>query len=233
MMFRVNHIMRTINEMSFYTPHIKLNKFTDYLFRLKKISFCITLVSFYLLIVMAFIYGPFEIKNGLGFISALSLYFATIIAGGFYLSVPVIGALKYICNFKGEMINELIYDIDNDEQYIESLMPYSLEELAYASKCIHTRIQKVKSKRFFMERGEISVISILCLSYSSVCVISGINIKGVFFFGGIFDMVIILVMFFILHTSLISMLFKRKLRYLQKINSLIDMTLNIKRNFTS
>lgn len=197
-MYRVNHIMRTINEMNFYTPHMRVDRFTGYSNKLQKISFCILLVSFYLLVVTALIYGPFDIKNGLSFTSALSLYFVNIIAGGVYLLSPLIGTLKYIYNFKGEIINELIYDIDNDEQYIEVLMPYSLEELIYASKCIRARISKVKSKRFFMGSGGTSVISILCLSYSGVCVISGVNVEEIGLIG-FFDMAIKFVLFFMLH----------------------------------
>ncbi|EPO9567874.1 hypothetical protein ACUINF_004210 [Escherichia coli] len=229
-MYRVNHIMRTINEMNFYTPHMRVDRFTGYSNGLQKISFCILLVSFYLLVITALIYGLFDIKNGLNFTSTLSLYFVNIIAGGVCLLSPLIGTLKYIYNFKGEIINELIYDIDNDEQYIEVLMPYSLEELIYASKCIRARISKVKSKCFFMGSEGTSVISILCLSYSGVCVMSGVNVEEIGLIG-FFDMAIKFVLFFMLHLLLINTFFKRKLRYLQKLKSLIDMTVSTKKNF--
>ncbi|WP_244596303.1 hypothetical protein [Escherichia coli] len=126
-MYRVNHIMRTINEMSSYTPHMKVNRIAERLSKVQKISFCISVISFFLLAIITLTYGPVNTKSNLSFISALSLYFINVIMGVTYLSVPVINTIKYIYNFKGEVVNELIYDIDSDEQHIEALLPYSLE----------------------------------------------------------------------------------------------------------
>ena len=44
-MYRVNHIMRTINEMSSYTPHMKVNRIAERLSKVQKISFCISVIS--------------------------------------------------------------------------------------------------------------------------------------------------------------------------------------------
>ncbi|SQQ93399.1 Uncharacterised protein [Escherichia coli] len=46
-MYRVNHIMRTINEMSSYTPHMKVNRIAERLSKVQKISFCISVISFF------------------------------------------------------------------------------------------------------------------------------------------------------------------------------------------
>lgn len=148
-----------------------------------------------------------------------------------YLSVPVINTIKYIYNFKGEVINELIYDIDSDEQHIEALLPYSLEELTYVSYCIQARIPKIKSKCFLWGGGKTAIISILFLSYYAINLANGGNIEGIFV-GGVGDKVIVVVMFFILYTSLMNMFFKQKYLYLQNLKLIIDMTIKIKRNFT-
>ncbi|HFF1894442.1 TPA: hypothetical protein ACGBJ4_004781, partial [Escherichia coli] len=87
-MYRVNHIMRTINEMSSYTPHMKVNRISERLSKLQKLSFCISIISFFLLSIIALTYGPFDTKNNLSFISVLSLYFINVIVGVAYLSVP-------------------------------------------------------------------------------------------------------------------------------------------------
>ncbi|KAE9666532.1 hypothetical protein [Escherichia coli] len=230
-MYRVNHIMRTINEMSSYTPHMKVNRITERLDKLQKISFCISIFSFFLLAVIALTYGPFDTKNNLSFISALSLYFINVIVGVTYLSVPVFNTVKYIYNFKGEVINELIYDIDSDEQHIEVLLPYSLEELTYASNCIQARIPKIKSKCFLWGGGKTAVISILCLSYYVICLVNGGALESIFV-GAVGDQIIITAMLFILYTSLMNMCFKQKILYLQNLKMIIDMTIKIKRNFT-
>lgn len=224
-MYRVNHIMRTINEMSFYAPHMKVDRNVERLSKLQKISFCVSIVSFSLLAIIALIYGPFDTKSNLSHISALSLYFINVIMGIVYLLVPVINTVKYTCNFKGEIINELIYGIDSDEQYIEALMPYSLEELAYVSNCIYVRIPKIKSKCFLWGGGKTAIISVLCLSYFAICLIStgGGEI-------GTSDKIIIAAMFFILYSSLMNMSFKKKLLYLQNLKLIIDMTIKIKKS---
>lgn len=152
-MYRVNHIMRTINEMSSYTPHMKVNRIAERLSKVQKISFA-SLLFLFLLAIITLTYGPFNTKSNLSFISALSLYFINVIMGVTYLSVPVINTIKYIYNFKGEVVNELIYDIDSDEQHIEALLPYSLEELTYVSNCIQVRIPKIKSKCFLWGGGK-------------------------------------------------------------------------------
>ncbi len=71
-MYRVNHIMRTINEMSSYTPHMKVNRISERLSKLQKLSFCVSIISFFLLSIIALTYGPFDTKNNLSFISVLS-----------------------------------------------------------------------------------------------------------------------------------------------------------------
>ncbi len=230
-MYRINHIMRTINEMSSYTPHMRVNRIAERLSKVQKISFCISIISFFLLAIIALTYGPFNTKSNLSFISALSLYFINIIMGVTYLSVPVINAIKYLYNFKGEMVNELIYDIDSDEQHIETLLPYSLEELTYVSNCIQVRIPKIKSKCFLWGGEKTAITSILCLSYSAICIVNGGSIDGIFVGGGA-DKIIVTIMFFILYTSLMNMFLKQKLLYLQNLKMIIDLSIKIKRNFT-
>lgn len=230
-MYRVNHIMRTINEMSSYTPHMKVNRIAERLSKVQKISFCISVISFFLLAIITLTYGPFNTKSNLSFISALSLYFINVIMEVTYLSVPVINTIRYIYNFKGEVVNELIYDIDSDEQHIEALLPYSLEELTYVSNCIQVRIPKIKSKCFLWGGGKTAIISILCLSYSAICIVNGGSIDGIFV-GETGDKIIVAIMLFILYTSLMNMFFKQKLLYLQNLKMIIDMTIKIKRNFT-
>jgi pimeloyl-CoA synthetase len=53
-----------------------------------------------------------------------------------------------------EIFNDLICEIDNDEQNIEKLMPYSLTELNYSIDWLNIKIQRVKSRinDFFGEK---------------------------------------------------------------------------------
>ncbi|MCV5591447.1 hypothetical protein OFN17_28875, partial [Escherichia coli] len=76
-----------------------------------------------------------------------------------------------------------------------------------------------------------AIISILFLSYYAINLANGGNIEGIFV-GGVGDKVIVVVMFFILYTSLMNMFFKQKYLYLQNLKLIIDMTIKIKRNFT-
>ncbi|WP_096941892.1 hypothetical protein [Escherichia coli] len=229
-MYRVNHIMRTINEMSSYTPHMKVNRISENLKKVQKVSFFISILSFFMLTIISLTYGPFDTKNNLSFISALSIYFINIIVGFTYLLVPAINAVKYIYNLKEEVINELIYDIDSDEQHIEALMPYSLEELTYVSNCIQARPPEIKSKFFFLTGGKTAIISILFLSYYYISLINESNIGGVFVEGG-GDKFFVFIMFFILYTSLINVFLKQKILYLTKLKLIIDMAIKIKINF--
>lgn len=231
-MYRVNHIMRTINEMRLYTPHMKANKMMDRLSKLQKISFRISIISFLLLAIIALTYGPFDTKSNLSFISALILYFVNITACVTCLSVPIIGIVRHTYDFKEEVVNELIYGIDRDEQHIEALMPYSLEELTYVANCIHVRISKIKSKCSFFGGEKTAIISILFLSYFAIEVINEANTVGLFFLSS-WDKLIAVTLVFILYASLMTMFFKQKLAYLQDIKTLIDMSIKIKNNFMS
>lgn len=48
-MYRVNHIMRTINEMSSYTPHMKVNRIAERLSKVQKYLFASLLFLFFFL----------------------------------------------------------------------------------------------------------------------------------------------------------------------------------------
>lgn len=128
------------------------------------------------------------------------------------------------------MVNELIYDIDSDEQHIEALLPYSLEELTYVSNCIQVRIPKIKSKCFLWGGGKTAIISILCLSYSAICIVNGGSIDGILL-GRLVIKLLSPSCFYTLHI-IDEYVFKQKLLYLQNLKMIIDMTIKIKRNFT-
>ncbi|EDR0834099.1 hypothetical protein AC341_004816, partial [Salmonella enterica subsp. enterica serovar Thompson] len=85
---------------------------------------------------------------------ALVLYALNSVAGIVYLFTPIIPGVKFMLNFKKEIFNDLICEIDNDEQNIEKLMPYSLIELNYSIDWLNIKIQRVKSRinDFFGEK---------------------------------------------------------------------------------
>lgn len=61
-MYRVNHIMRTINEMSSYTPHMKVNRISENLKKVQKYHFS-SLFFLFMLTIISLTYGPFDTKT--------------------------------------------------------------------------------------------------------------------------------------------------------------------------
>ncbi|KUS82059.1 hypothetical protein AWE77_21500 [Escherichia coli] len=228
-MYRVNHIMRTINEMNSYTPHMKVNRISEHSKKLQRFSFYISIASIAALSFIALMCILFNNKNNFIFIIALFFYLINVMGSIIYLLAPILGVVKHLYNLKGELLNDLIYDIDNDEQHIEALMSYSLDELIYIKNCIHVRVINMRAKCFFLG-GETAIISILCLSHYAFIFIKSIN-TGLFLSMSLFDEIIILFLIIICYASLMSMIFKRKFTYLQSLDRIIDMAIKIKNSF--
>ena len=167
-MYRVNQIIKTISKMNSYAPYNQINKRSNLLRKVQVYSFLTSLISLVLMVIMAVIYKIFDLPKGPFLLSVLILYALNSLAGIIYLFTPIIHGVKFMLNFKKEIFNDLICEIDNDEQNIEKLMPYSLTELNYSIDWLNIKIQRVKSRinDFFGEKT--AVLSIIGLAYSAV-----------------------------------------------------------------
>ncbi|MCT8345068.1 hypothetical protein LG003_20020 [Photorhabdus kleinii] len=136
-------------------------------------------------------------------------------------------------NFKKEIFNDLICEIDNDEQNIEKLMPYSLTELNYSIDWLNIKIQRVKSRinDFFGEKT--AILSILGLSYSAIQAIGGFNklsdtiSKGIFN-SGTANTLIVFGLAFLLGLSFGALALKNIANHLQYLKEIIEITKKLK-----
>ena len=123
-------------------------------------------------------------------------------------------------NFKKEIFNDLICEIDNDERNVEKLMQYSLDELTYATDCLNLKIERIKLRvnDFFGEKT--AIFSILGLAYSAIQSVGGLNkisdtISNGLFNSGTASTLISFGLAFILGISLGALTLKQIIKHLQ------------------
>ncbi|EAR7601227.1 hypothetical protein GPE47_001827, partial [Salmonella enterica subsp. enterica serovar Thompson] len=118
-MYRVNQIIKTISKMNSYAPYNQINKKSNLLRKVQVYSFLTSLISLVLMVIIAVIYKICDLPKEPFLLPALVLYALNSVAGIVYLFTPIIPGVKFMLNFKKEIFNDLICEIDNDEQNIE------------------------------------------------------------------------------------------------------------------
>lgn len=226
-MYRVNQIIKTISKMNSYAPYNQINKKSNILRKIQVCSFLISFFSLVLMVIMVAIYKIFSLPKELFILPSLCLYILNSIAGIIYLFTPIIPGLKFILNFKKEIFNDLICEIDNDEQNIQKLMPYSLTELNYSIDWLNIKIQRLKSRinDFFGEKT--AVLSIVGLAYSAVQGLGGLNKLGDTISKGLFNSgtantLCVFGLAFLLGLSLGALALKNVTNHLQYLKEIIE-----------
>lgn len=232
-MYRVNQIIKTISEMNTYAPYKHTNKKSNLLRKIQVCSFLTSLLSLVLMVIMAIIYKAFGLPKQLFILPAFVLYALNSIACIIYLFTPIIPGVKFMLNFKKEIFNDLICEIDNDEQNIEKLMPYSLSELNYSIDWLNIKIQRVKSRinDFFGEKT--AVLSIIGLAYSAIQGFGGFDKLGDTISKGLFNSgtantLIVFGLAFLLGLSLGALALKNVANHLQYLKEVLELTKKIK-----
>lgn len=227
-MYRVNQIIKTISKMNSYAPYNQINKKSNLLRKVQVYSFLTSLISLVLMVIMAVIYKIFDLPKGPFLLSVLILYALNSLAGIIYLFTPIIPGVKFMLNFKKEIFNDLICEIDNDEQNIEKLMPYSLTELNYSIDWLNIKIQRVKSRinDFFGEKT--AVLSIIGLAYSAVQGFGGLDKLGDTISKGIFNSgtantLIVFGLAFLLGLSLGALALRHISNHLQYLKEILEL----------
>jgi len=178
---------------------------------------------------MIVIYKAFNLPKEPFILSAFFLYFLNSIACILYLFIPIITGLKFMLNFKNEIFNDLICEIDNDEQNIQKLLPYSLDELNYSIDWLNLKIQRLKSRinDFFGEKT--AVLSIIGLAYSTIQGFGGLNKLGDTISKGLFNSgtantLIVFGLAFLLGLSLGALALKNVANHLQYLKEVLELT---------
>jgi hypothetical protein len=181
------------------------------------------------MVIIAVIYKVFNLPKDPFVLTALILYVLNSIAGIIYLFTPIIPGIKFMLNFKKEVFNDLICEIDNDEQNIQNLIPYSLTELNYSIDWLNIKIKRVKSRinDFFGEKT--AVLSILGLAYSAVQGVGGLNKLGDTISKGLFNSgtvntLIVFGLAFLLGLSLGALALKNVANHLQYLKEILEIT---------
>ncbi|MCC8464746.1 hypothetical protein [Photorhabdus bodei] len=232
-MYRVNQIIKTISKMNSYAPYNQINKKSNLLRKIQVYSFLISFFSLVLMVIMIAIYKIFSLPKEPFILPAFCLYILNSIAGIVYLFTPIIPGLKFMLNFKKEIFNDLICEIDNDEQNIQKLLPYSLAELNYSIDWLNLKIQRLKSRvnDFFGEKT--AVLSIIGLAYSTVQGFGGLNKLGDAISKGLFNSgtantLIVFGLAFLLGLSLGALALKNIVNHLQYLKEIIEMARKVK-----
>lgn len=232
-MYRVNQIIKTISKMNAYAPYNQINKKSNLLRKIQVYSFLTSLFSLILMVIMAVIYKLFVLPKEQFILPALVLYALNSVAGIVYLFTPIIPGVKFMLNFKKEIFNDLICEIDNDEQNIEKLMPYSITELNYAIDWLNIKIQRVKLRinDFFGEKT--AVLSIIGLAYSAIQGYGGLNKLGDTLSKGLFNSgttntLIIFGLAFLLGLSLGALALKNVANNLQYLKEILELAKKVK-----
>lgn len=232
-MYRVNQIIKTTSEMKTYAPYKHLNKKSNSLRKIQVYSLLTSLFSLFLMVFIAIIYKVFSLPKDPFILTALILYAINSISGIVYLFTPIVPGVKFMLNFKKEIFNDLICEIDNDEQNIQKLMPYSLTELNYCIDWLNIKIQRLKLRinDFFGEKT--AVLSILGLAYSAIQGIGGLNKLGDTISKGLFNSgttntLIVLGLAFLLGLSLGALALKNVANHLQYLKEILELTKKIK-----
>lgn len=228
-MYRVNQIIKTISKMNTYAPYNYINKKSNLLRKIQVCSFLTSLLSLVLMAIMAIIYKAFGLPKQLFILPAFVLYAFNSIACIIYLFTPIIPGVKFMLNVKKEIFNDLICEIDNDEQNIEKLMPYSLSELNYSIDWLNIKIQRVKSRinDFFGEKT--AVLSIIGLAYSAIQGFGGFEKLGDTISKGLFNSgtantLIVFGLAFLLGLSLGALALKNVANHLQYLKEVLELT---------
>lgn len=232
-MYRVNQIIKTISKMNSYAPYNQINKNSNLLRKVQVYSFLTSLISLVLMVIIAVIYKICDLPKEPFLLPALVLYALNSVAGIVYLFTPIIPGVKFMLNFKKEIFNDLICEIDNDEQNIEKLMPYSLIELNYSIDWLNIKIQRVKSRinDFFGEKT--AVLSIIGLAYSAIQGFGGLDKLGDTISKGLFNSgtantLIVFGLAFLLGLSLGALALKNVANHLQYLKEVLELTIKIK-----
>ncbi|ECZ7239859.1 hypothetical protein F8347_22400 [Salmonella enterica] len=182
---------------------------------------------------MAVIYKIFDFPKEPFILPAFVLYILNSVAGIVYLFTPIIPGVKFMLNFKKEIFNDLICEIDNDEQNVEKLMPYSITELNYAIDWLNIKIQRLKLRinDFFGEKT--AVLSIIGLAYSAIQGFGGLNKLGETISKGLFNSgttntLIVFGLFFLLGLSLGALALKNVANNLQYLKEMLELAKKIK-----
>ncbi|EKS57516.1 plasmid-like protein [Citrobacter freundii ATCC 8090 = MTCC 1658 = NBRC 12681] len=182
---------------------------------------------------MAVIYKICDLPKEPFLLPALVLYALNSVAGIVYLFTPIIPGVKFMLNFKKEIFNDLICEIDNDEQNIQKLMPYSLTELNYSIDWLNIKIQRVKSRinDFFGEKT--AVLSIIGLAYSAIQGFGGLDKLGDTISKGLFNSgtantLIVFGLALLLGLSLGALALKNIANHLQYLKEILEFAKKIK-----
>lgn len=232
-MYRVNQIIKTISKMNNYAPNNKINKKSSLFRKTQSYSFLTSLFSLFLMVIMAVIYNIFALPKEPFFLSVLVLYALNSVAGLVYLFTPIIPGVKFMLNFKKEIFNDLICEIDNDEQNIQNLMPYSITELNYSIDWLNIKIQRVKLRisDFFGEKT--AVLSIIGLAYSAIQGLGGLDKLGDTISKGLFNSgtantLIVFGLAFLLGLSLGALALKNAANHLQYLKEMLELAKKVK-----
>lgn len=233
-MYRVNQIIKTISKMNSHAPYNQINKKSNLLRKTQVYSFLTSLFSLVFMIIIAVFYKFFHLPKETFISSTFSLYVINSASSIIYLFTPIIPGVKFMLNFKNEIFNDLICEIDNDEQNIEKLMPYSLDELNYSIDWLNIKIQRVKSRinDFFGEKT--AVLSIIGLAYSAIQGFGGLEKLGDTISKGLFDSgtantIIVFGLAFILGLSLGALALKNVANHLQYLKEIIELAKKTKK----
>ncbi|HHF8685872.1 TPA: hypothetical protein ACPT8D_006077, partial [Klebsiella pneumoniae] len=191
-------------------------------------SFLISLLSLFLMVILALVYKVSNLPKDPFILPSLFLYVLNSLAGIIYLFTPIIPGVKFMLNLKKEIFNDLICEIDNDEQNVEKVMPYSLTELEYSIDWLNMKIQRVRSRinDFFGEKT--AILSVLGLAYSAIQAIGGLNkisetiSKGIFT-SGTANTIIVFGLAFLLGLSLGALTLKNIANHLQYLKEILEM----------
>lgn len=219
--------------MSSYEPYNQINKKSNLLRDIKLYSFLISFFSLALIAIIIAIYKSFTLPKEPFIVPVFYLYILNSIACIVYLFIPIIPVLKFMLNFKKEIFNDLICEIDNDEQNIQKLLPYSLAELNYSIDWLNLKTQRLKSRinNFFGEKT--AVLSIVGLAYSAVQSLGGLNKLGDTISKGLFNSgaantIIAFGLTFLLGLSLGALVLKHIANHLQYLKEVLELTIKTK-----
>ncbi|HBT4666901.1 TPA: hypothetical protein MB329_005060 [Klebsiella pneumoniae] len=180
------------------------------------------------MVILALVYKVSNLPKDPFILPSLFLYVLNSLAGIIYLFTPIIPGVKFMLNLKKEIFNDLICEIDNDEQNVEKVMPYSLTELEYSIDWLNMKIQRVRSRinDFFGEKT--AILSVLGLAYSAIQAIGGLNkisetiSKGIFT-SGTANTIIVFGLAFLLGLSLGALTLKNIANHLQYLKEILEM----------
>ncbi|MDQ9174740.1 hypothetical protein QBS69_11635 [Cronobacter sakazakii] len=232
-MYRVNQIIKTISNMNSYASYNQINKKSNLLRKTQVYSFLTSLFSLIFIVILAVVNKAFTPPKQIFISFALLLYIINSIASVTYLFTPIIPGVKFMLNFKKEIFNDLICEIDNDEQNIQKLMPYSLTELNYSIDWLTLKIQRLKSRINYFFGEKTAILSIIGLAYSAVQGFGGLEKLGDTISKGLFNTgtantLIVFGLAFLLGLSLGALALKNAANHLQYLKEMLELAKKVK-----